>query len=153
MPADKSALDASNRTSYRYFSRITTRWIDNDIYGHINNVTYYQFFDTISNEYLIRECGLDIHHAENVGFIVASSCQYLKPISHPALIDAGFRVNRLGKSSVEYGVGIFVEGESAASAFGTFTHVFVNRNTGKSVPIPTAIRQGLEKVLVEGGFE
>lgn len=153
MPADKSAIDTRNRTSYRYYSRITTRWIDNDIYGHINNVTYYQFFDTVCNEYLIRECGLNIHHAECVGFIIASGCQYLKPIAHPALIDAGFRVNHIGNSSVEYGVGIFVEGECAVSAFGTFTHVFVNRNTNRSVAIPTAIRQGLEKVHVESGFE
>ena len=138
----------TERASYPYFTHITTRWMDNDIYGHVNNVVYYSYFDSVANKYLIEEGGLDIHSAEIIGFVVASSCQYKSPIAYPEPIEAGFRVNKLGNSSVEYGIAIFKQGQPNASAVGTFTHVFVDRNSDKSVPIPAQIRAALEAVLV-----
>ena len=100
--------DPDQRQGYKYFSDITTRWMDNDIYGHVNNVAYYSYFDSIANQYLIERGGLDIHQAGVIGFVVASSCEYKSPVAYPQLLEAGFRVNRLGNSSVEYAIGIFV---------------------------------------------
>ena len=136
------------RSGYKYFADITTRWMDNDIYGHVNNVVYYSYFDSVANQYLIEQGGLDIHSAEIIGFVVASSCEYKSPVAYPEKLEAGFMVNRLGNSSVEYGIGIFKKGQQAASAHGTFTHVFVDRNTDKPVSIPAQIRAALEAVLV-----
>lgn len=141
----------TERASYPYFTHITTRWMDNDIYGHVNNVVYYSYFDSVANKYLIEEGGLDIHSAEIIGFVVASSCQYKSPIAYPEPIEAGFRVNKLGNSSVEYGIAIFKQGQPNASAVGTFTHVFVDRATDKSVAIPAPLRRALEAVLVSEG--
>ncbi len=138
----------TQRDNYYYFSRITTRWMDNDVYQHINNVNYYSFFDTVANEYLMLKGGLDIRHSEVVGFIASSSCQYLSPISHPCNIDAAFRVNRIGNSSVEYGVAVFKEDEVKASAWGTYTHVFVNRETNQSTIIPDTLRAALQNALM-----
>jgi acyl-CoA thioester hydrolase len=136
------------RTDYQVFYPITTRWMDNDIYGHVNNVTYYSYFDSAVNRYLIEAGGLDIHDAPIVGFVVNSSCNYLSPIAYPDDIEAGLRVNKLGNSSVTYGVGIFKKGEANACAFGDFIHVFVNRAENKSVPIPAPIRTALENLLM-----
>ena len=138
----------TERTGYPYFTDITTRWMDNDIYGHVNNVVYYSYFDSVANKYLIEEGGLDIHSAQIIGFVVASSCQYKSPIAYPEPIEAGFSVNKLGNSSVEYGIAIFKQGQPNASAVGTFTHVFVDRATDKSVAIPAPLRRALEAVLV-----
>ena len=143
-------MSDNQRTNYSYFIDITTRWMDNDIYGHVNNVVYYSYFDSVANQYLIEEGGLDIQTAGIVGFVVASNCQYKSPIGHPALIEAGLRVNSLGNSSVEYGIGIFKKGALNASAMGTFTHVFVDRSTDKSVPIPSQIRSALQAILIKG---
>jgi len=140
--------ESDQRSGYKYFADITTRWMDNDIYGHVNNVVYYSYFDSVANQYLIEQGGLDIHSAEIIGFVVASRCEYKSPVAYPQKLEAGFRVNRLGNSSVEYGIGIFVQGQAEASAQGTFTHVFVDRNSDKSVPIPEQIRAALEAVLV-----
>lgn len=140
--------EADQRQGYNYFSDITTRWMDNDIYGHVNNVVYYSYFDSIANQYLIEKGGLDIHRAEIIGFVVASSCEYKSPVAYPQRLEAGLRVNRLGNSSVEYGIGIFVKDAQTASAHGTFTHVFVDRLTDKSVAIPASIRAALEAVKV-----
>lgn len=139
-----------NRSDYALFYPITTRWMDNDIYGHVNNVTYYSYFDSAVNRYLIEEGGLNIHDAPVVGFVVNSGCSYRKPIAYPDKIEAGLRVNKLGNSSVTYGVGIFREGETEACAFGDFVHVFVNRAENKSVPIPEQIRNALEKLQIAG---
>lgn len=143
-------MSDNQRTNYSYFIDITTRWMDNDIYGHVNNVVYYSYFDSVANQYLIEEGGLDIQTAGIVGFVVASNCQYKSPIGYPELIEAGLRVNSLGNSSVEYGIGIFKKGALNASAMGTFTHVFVDRSTDKSVPIPSQIRSALEAILIKG---
>ena len=142
-------MSDDQRASYRYFTDITTRWMDNDIYGHINNVVYYSYFDSVANKYLIEEGGLDIKDSQVVGFVVASNCQYKSPIAYPQAIEAGLRVNRLGNSSVEYGIGIFQQGSAVASAIGTFTHVFVDRSTDKPVAIPDPIRSALEAVLIK----
>jgi len=142
--------NSDQRDNYKYFTDITTRWMDNDIYGHVNNVVYYSYFDSVANKFLIEEGGLDIHRAEVIGFVVASSCQYRSPIAYPDKIDAGFRVNKLGNSSVEYGIAIFKQGAETASAVGTFTHVFVDRASDKSVAIPTQIRNALEKIVSSG---
>lgn len=140
-------MDAEQqRSHYGYFLDLTTRWMDNDIYGHVNNVTYYSYFDTVANQYLIEYADLNIRTAEVIGFVVASSCQYTSPIAFPELLQGALRVEKLGRSSVQYGLAIFKQGEPLASAYGTFTHVFVDRATSRSVPIPTRIRQALERL-------
>jgi len=138
-----------SRTDYHWFMPITTRWMDNDIYGHVNNVHYYSYFDTVANTYLIKEAGLDIQGGNIVGYIVNSRCDYKKAIAFPDRVEGGFRVNRLGNSSVEYGIAIFKEGENDCCAFGTFTHVFVDRKTERPVTIPSSMREALEIMLVE----
>jgi acyl-CoA thioester hydrolase len=134
------------RADYKVFRPITTRWMDNDLYGHVNNVTYYSYFDTAVNAYLIEEGGLDIQRGETVGFVVNSSCTYRQPLAFPDRIEAGIKVDRLGTSSVQYGVGIFMEGEERPSAFGHFVHVFVNRAENASTPIPEAVRKALSRL-------
>ena len=144
MSSEKSLL----RSDYKKFVPITTRWMDNDIYGHVNNVTYYSYFDSAVNRHLIEEGGLDIHDAPIVGFVVNSHCNYLAPIAYPDAIEVGLRVNKLGNSSVTYGVAIFKEGEEQACAFGDFIHVFVERAANKSVPIPEPIRNALAQLVI-----
>lgn len=144
-----SEKGAIARNDYRAFYPITTRWMDNDIYGHVNNVTYYSYFDSAVNRYLIEEGGLDIHNAPVVGFVVNSSCDYRAPIAYPEEIEAGLRVARLGNSSVTYQVGIFRRGEESACACGSFTHVFVERAANRSVPIPETIRCALQAIQME----
>ena len=134
------------RADYKVFYPITTRWSDNDIYGHVNNVTYYSYFDTAANRYLIEEGGLDISDGSIVGYVVNSGCEYHVPITYPEAIEAGVRVDRLGNSSVQYGVGIFRKGETLACASGHFVHVFVDRATERPVPIPEPIRSALDRI-------
>ena len=141
--------EARNRKDYVYSIFINTRWMDNDIYGHVNNVTYYSYFDTVVNQYLIERGGLDIHTAKIVGFVVASNCEYYSPLAFPEKIEVCFRVNNIGSKSVEYGVAIFGDARELASAAGTFTHVFVERASAKSSTIPEQIRQALERALVQ----
>lgn len=135
-----------SRSDYRVFHPITTRWMDNDLYGHVNNVTYYSYFDSAVNHYLITAGGLDIHRGPVIGFVVNSSCQYLEAIAFPDAIEAGIRVDRLGNSSVQYGVAIFRAGQARASAHGQFVHVFVNRESQRPVPIPETLRRALAAI-------
>ena len=135
------------RDDYKVFYPITTRWSDNDIYGHVNNVTYYSYFDTAANRYLIEEGGLDISDGSIVGYVVNSGCEYHAPITYPEAIEAGVRVDRLGNSSVQYGIAIFREGEDLAAAHGHFVHVFVDREADRSVAIPMGLRAALERLL------
>jgi acyl-CoA thioester hydrolase len=135
-----------SRSDYRVFYAINTRWSDNDIYGHVNNVMYYSYFDTAANRYLIEEGGLDINDGTIVGFVVNSGCEYHAPISYPEPIEAGLRIDRLGNSSVQYGIAIFKEGVEEAVAHGHFVHVFVDRAANKSVPIPAKLREALELI-------
>lgn len=136
------------RADYAYIQMMTTRWMDNDAYQHINNAVYYSFFDSVANQYLMEAGVLDITKSPVIGFIVASSCNYRKPIAYPAKVEAAFRVNRIGTRSVEYGVAIFAEGDAEPAAFGTYTHAFVERSSGKSVPIPSDVRAALERAKV-----
>jgi acyl-CoA thioester hydrolase len=133
---------------YRYFLPITTRWGDNDVYGHVNNVTYYSYFDTVANHYLIREGGLDIHGGPVIGLVVESRCQYRAPLAYPDRLRAGLRVDRLGRSSVTYGIAVFKEGEALAAAHGTFVHVFVDRHTRRPAPLPEGLRTALARLVV-----
>ena len=135
------------RDEYKVFYPITTRWSDNDIYGHVNNVTYYSYFDTAANRYLIEEGGLDISDGSIVGYVVNSGCEYHAPITYPEAIEAGVRVDRLGNSSVQYGIAIFREGEDRAAAHGHFVHVFVDREADRPVAIPVGLRAALERLL------
>lgn len=136
------------RGDYKHFLTIPTRWMDNDVYGHVNNVVYYSWFDTVINEYLIRVGGLDIHHAPVVGFAVDSGCTYKKSFSFPESVQAGLRVTKLGNSSVRYEVGLFGESDDEPRATGFFVHVFVDRAASKSVAIPPSIRAALSAIHV-----
>ena len=136
------------RDDYKRFQAITTRWHDNDIYGHVNNVTYYSYFDSAVNSYLIEVGGLDIHGGDVVGFVVSSSCDYFASIAFPERIELGLRVGKLGNSSVQYELAVFKEGEEQACAAGRFIHVFVDRESNRPVPIPAELREALEAILV-----
>lgn len=138
-----------HRSDYSFFKNITTRWADNDIYGHINNVIYYSYFDTVANQYLIEFADFNPISAPVIGVIVHSNCNYIKPIAYPDKIEAGLTVKKLGRSSVTYGIGIFRQGESAACAYGEFVHVFVNRKDNLPISIPTKIRESLQKILID----
>lgn len=136
------------REHYRHFQPITTRWHDNDLYGHVNNVTYYSYFDSAVNTYLIEVGGLDIHQGEAVGFVVSSSCDYFASIAFPELIEIGMRVGNLGNSSVQYELAVFKEGEEQACAAGRFVHVFVDRASNRPVAIPQTLRLAMEQLQV-----
>ncbi|ELC7286370.1 thioesterase family protein [Pseudomonas aeruginosa] len=131
------------REQYLHFQPITTRWHDNDIYGHVNNVTYYALFDTAVNTYLIERGGLDIQGGEVIGLVVSSSCDYFAPVAFPQRIEMGLRVARLGNSSVQYELALFLEGQREACAAGRFVHVFVERRSSRPVAIPQELRDAL----------
>lgn len=133
---------------YPFHLTIPTRWRDVDMYAHVNNVVFYAYFDTVIGHYLMHEGGLDYATDHVVGFAVESSCRFLKPLRFPDVVDAGLRVARVGNTSAVYEVGIFKQGESDPAAYGRFVHVFVDRNTDKSTPLPPKIREALEKLLV-----
>ncbi len=135
------------RADYPHFLAIATRWMDNDVYGHVNNVVYYSYFDTVINEYLIREGGLDIHAGDAIGYCAESQCRYLAPLAFPETIEAGLRVAHLGKSSVRYEIALFRQGEAAPAAVGWFVHVFVGREGNRPTPIPPGIRACLQRLV------
>lgn len=134
------------RADYRHFQPIITRWHDNDVYGHINNVTYYSFFDTAVNTYLIERGGLDILDGEVVGFVVSSACDYFASIAFPERIEIGLRVGKLGNSSVQYELAVFKADEDDACAAGRFVHVFVDRASNQPVSIPATLREALQSL-------
>lgn len=138
-----------SRTEYLHFLALPTRWMDNDIYGHVNNALYYAFFDTTINEYLIAEGGLDITAGAVVAFAAESQCQYLRPLAFPGVIDIGLRVGKLGNSSVRYELAIFKQNKTYAAATGYFVHVFVDRETQRPVPIPKPIRTALARLMLQ----
>ncbi len=137
------------RASYRHFRIIPTRWMDNDIYGHVNNVHYYSYFDTAVNQYLIERGVLDIHQGEVVGFVVETSCKYFRPLAFPDTVEAGIRVARIGNSSIRYEVGLFRNDEDEVAASGHFVHVYVDRRSGRPVAVPEATREVLAPLLVQ----
>ncbi len=134
------------RAQYPAYTQISTRWSDNDIYGHVNNSVYYFWFDTAVNEYLIKAGALDIHAGAVIGLVVETGCAYFAPTAFPDTIHAGIRVDHIGTSSVRYAVGLFANDEDAAAAAGHFTHVYVNRDTRRPVPLPEALRTALEAI-------
>ena len=142
MPASRD-----RRAAYPYFLAIPTRWMDNDNYGHVNNVTYYSYFDTAVNEHLIRAGGLDIHDAPVIGLVVETSCRFHRPLSFPDVIDAGLRVARIGNSSVTYEIALFRRADEAPAATGHFVHVWVERATKRPSPVPDRIRVALELLV------
>lgn len=137
-------IKPNNRDFYKVFRIVTTRWMDNDVYGHVNNVVYYSWFDTAVNAHLIEQGALDIHQGETIGLVIETQCNYFASLAFPQNIEAGIRVARLGNSSVRYEVGLFAEGEELAAAQGHFVHVYVDRQTRRPVPLPEKIRTVLE---------
>lgn len=136
------------RGVYRHFEVVPTRWMDNDIYGHVNNVVYYSYFDTVINRYLIAEGDLDIEKGQVIGVVAESHCRYLSGLAFPMEIDAGLGVGKLGRSSVRYEIGLFAKGESKPAAEGYFVHVFVDRISRRPVPIPDKLRAALERLVI-----
>jgi acyl-CoA thioester hydrolase len=139
--------EPQDRSRYRHFCSLPTRWMDNDVYGHVNNVVYYSFFDTAVNRYLVEAGALDIHHGEVIGLVVETRCNYFAPIEFPQVVDAGLRVAELGRSSVRYEVGLFAAGAPATAAHGHFIHVYVDRATRRPVPLPEPLKQALQVLL------
>lgn len=139
----------THRDSYPHFLAIPTRWMDNDIYGHVNNVVYYSYFDTAVNEHLIREGGLDIQNASVIGVVVETLCRFHKELSFPEVIDAGIRVKRLGNTSVTYEIGLFRQDDDHPAATGHFVHVYIDRQTRKPVPIPESIQAALHPLVTQ----
>jgi acyl-CoA thioester hydrolase len=142
MPRERPSLH-----EYPFHTSITTRWSDNDIYGHINNVAYYSFFDSAVNLFLIREGGLDIAHGDAIGLVVESRCEYHVPLAYPVTLRAGVRVDKLGNRAVTYGIAIFSETDPRAAAHGHFVHVFVARETRLPVAVPPRLREALARLL------
>ncbi|MGA0570808.1 acyl-CoA thioesterase [Variovorax sp. VNK109] len=132
------------REAYRAFRSISTRWMDNDVYGHVNNVVYYSWFDTAVNAHLIEQGALDIHHGETVGLVIETQCNYFEPIAFPQAVDAGIRVAHMGKSSVRYEIGLFIAGKPLTAARGHFIHVYVDRATRRPVTLPEKLKAVLE---------
>lgn len=131
------------REAFAHFTTLTTRWLDNDMYGHVNNVQYYAFFDTVVNRYLIEAGALDIHAGAVIGLVVETHCNYFAPLTFPQDVQAGLRVTQLGTSSVRYEIGLFAPGSVQAAAIGHFVHVYVDRATRRPVPLPAPLRAAL----------
>jgi acyl-CoA thioester hydrolase len=136
-PAPRALAD------FPHVLEITTRWMDNDVYGHVNNVVYYSFFDTVVNRYLIEQGALDVTNGAVIGLVVETKCNYFRPLAFPDIVRAGLRVAHQGKSSVRYEVGLFRNDEDTASAQGHFVHVYVDRASARPVPLPEVLRKAL----------
>ena len=137
----------TTRADYPHFLSIDTRWSDNDLYGHVNNVVYYSYFDTVVNEYLIRHGVLDLEAGKTIGLVVETHCSYFASLAFPERIDAGLRVTRLGTTSVRYEVGIFSAGSEQPAAQGHFVHVYVDRDTRRPAPLPEALVAALKPLV------
>lgn len=146
MPAVRSPREA-----FAHFMPLATRWMDNDVYGHVNNVQYYSYFDTAVNHYLIRSGWLDIHGGDVVGLVVETRCSYAASVAFPDELDVGLRVEKIGNSSVRYGIAIFRRGEDLAAAEGHFVHVYVDRKSNAPVRVPDALREVLAPLVVDTG--
>jgi len=138
----------SSRDDYRAFRTIQTRWMDNDIYGHMNNVVHYSLFDTAVNGWLIGAGALDIHGGDQIGVVVETGCRYFAEMAFPDMVTAGIRVAKLGSSSVRYEVGLFRNDEQAAAAEGFFVHVYVDRTTRRPKPLNGRLRDALEGIAI-----
>jgi acyl-CoA thioester hydrolase len=148
-PAGPERIRPAGRGDFPHFLTITTRWMDNDAYGHINNVVYYSYFDTVVNAYLIGKGVLEIGKSAAIGLVVETGCHYFSSLAYPDVVHAGLRVARLGGSSVRYEIGIFGNAEPLSAARGHFVHVYVDQATRRPVPLPAALRAALEPLLVQ----
>lgn len=135
---------AEPRSAYRHFEPVPLRWMDNDVYGHVNNVIYYSLFDTAVNRYLIDTGALDIHAGQVIGLVVETRCNYFAPLVFPQRVEAGLRVAHVGGSSVRYEIGLFADGDELCAARGHFVHVYVDRESRRPVPLPPAYLQALQ---------
>jgi acyl-CoA thioester hydrolase len=135
---------ARPRSAYRRFMPLTTRWMDNDVYGHLNNVVYYSLFDTVVNRTLIEAGALDVERGNVIGLVVETHCNYFAPLAFPQTVDAGLRVAAIGSSSVRYEIGLFGEGADTAAACGHFVHVYVDRTTRRPAALPEILRTTLQ---------
>jgi acyl-CoA thioester hydrolase len=149
MPETRSQAPA--RGDYPHLAVLSTRWNDDDVYGHVNNVEYYAFFDTVINAWLIREGGLDIHAGRTIGLCAESHCRFHAGFTFPEPVEAGLRVARIGSSSVRYEIGLFRAGSDEPAATGWFVHVFVDRESRRPAEIPPSVRTALERLVVAGG--
>ncbi|TFY98524.1 acyl-CoA thioesterase [Ramlibacter rhizophilus] len=145
-PTAPPRIQAEPREAFRVFRPIGTRWSDNDVYGHVNNVVYYSWFDTAVNAYLIEQGALDIHGGETIGLVIETQCNYFAPLAFPQAVEAALRVARVGGSSVRYEVGLFAAGEPLTAARGHFIHVYVDRRSRRPVPLPARLRDVLESL-------
>jgi acyl-CoA thioester hydrolase len=135
------------RSAFKVFRRMDTRWMDNDVYGHVNNVVYYSWFDTAVNAHLIEQGALDIHRGQTIGLVIETHCNYFAPLAFPQVIEAGIRVAKLGSSSVRYEIGLFAQGEDLCAARGHFVHVYVDQQSRRPVTaLPFNLKQVLEKL-------
>ena len=132
------------RAGYKAFRTISTRWMDNDAYGHVNNVVYYSWFDTVVNAHLIEHGALDVQHGETIGLVIETQCNYFAPVEFPQTVEAGLRVAHVGRSSVRYEVGLFVQGEPMTAAKGHFVHVYVDREHRRPAALPSQLKTALE---------
>ena len=139
----------SNRSEYNHFILLGTRWNDNDIYGHMNNVIYYELFDTAVNKWLLTNNLLDIQNGKNIGLIVKSGCDFFSSFAYPEDIEAGIRVTKIGTSSVRYEVGLFRKNQQLSSADGFFIHVYVDRETNEPLPLDYTFKKALDTLLIE----
>ena len=135
------------RAAYRHFQTIPTRWMDNDVYGHVNNVQYYSYFDTVVNQWLIERGLLDYLNSGTIGLVVETACAYFRPIAFPDTVAAGLRVAHLGRTSVRYEVGLFRNDEPTVAAAGHFVHVYVDRASGRPAPLPEPMREMLKSLM------
>ena len=136
------------RQAYRHFLSIPTRWMDNDVYGHVNNVQYYSYFDTVVNQWLIERGLLDYLGSAVIGLVVETACSYFRPVAFPDIVHAGLRVAHLGRSSVRYEVGLFRNDEPTVAAAGHFVHVYVTRADNKPTPLSDAMRAALAQLTI-----
>jgi acyl-CoA thioester hydrolase len=143
MNASSPKPQPEGRSAYKAFRTIGTRWMDNDAYGHVNNVVYYSWFDTVVNAHLIEQGALDIHHGETIGLVIETQCNYFAPVEFPQVVEGGLRVARIGTSSVRYEVGLFLAGEPLTVARGHFVHVYVDRATRRPTALPPRLREVL----------
>ncbi|MDA0663566.1 MAG: thioesterase family protein [Proteobacteria bacterium] len=141
-------VQEQSRADFPHFTAIPTRWQDCDVYGHVNNVVYYAYFDTAVTEHLVREAGLRSTESPVIGVVVETKCQFRQELGFPEVIDAGIRVTRLGTSSATYAIGLFRQGNEKPAAFGHFVHVYIDRESRRPVPIPDQVRDALSKLAV-----
>ena len=136
------------RSRYEHIAEIPTRWMDNDTYGHVNNVIYYSFFDTAVNGFLIENGALDIRDGDTIGLVVETHCEYFASLSFPDLVEAGIAVSKIGNSSVRYEIGLFAEGEEEPAAQGYFVHVYVDKDTRRPTSLPETLKSLLGTILL-----